>query len=133
MPSWSGLRGQACCRSRSRGLIGTWDALWDASARDGDGNALRGRVAVLETSGSLVYSEGETLTSVVGLDNVVVVTTPDAVLVTSRAAASRVKDLVAILRARNEPEADAHRRMYRPWGSYERIDIGTRFQGSGSP
>ncbi|RVU15330.1 mannose-1-phosphate guanylyltransferase/mannose-6-phosphate isomerase [Methylobacterium oryzihabitans] len=108
--------------------IGTWGALWEASDRDRDGNALRGRVAVRDTRGSLVHSEGDTLTTVVGLDGVVVVTTPDAVLVTSRAAAGGVKELVSALRSRGEPEADAHRRIYRPWGSYERIDIGTRFQ-----
>ncbi|WP_244472764.1 cupin domain-containing protein, partial [Methylobacterium sp. Leaf89] len=78
--------------------------------------------------GSLIHSEGEHLTTVVGLDDVVVVTTPDAVLVTSKARSGEVKDLVTRLRAQGHPEADAHRRMYRPWGWYQRIDIGERFQ-----
>jgi mannose-1-phosphate guanylyltransferase/mannose-6-phosphate isomerase len=108
--------------------IGTWGALWEVSDRDGAGNALRGRAAVRDTRNSLVHSSGDILTTVVGLDDVVVVTTPDAVLVTSREAGSAVKDLVEDLRARGEPEADAHRLMYRPWGSYQRIDIGARFQ-----
>ncbi|WP_298956707.1 mannose-1-phosphate guanylyltransferase/mannose-6-phosphate isomerase [uncultured Methylobacterium sp.] len=108
--------------------IGTWDALWDASDRDRDGNAVRGRAVLRGTRDSLVHVEGEALTTVVGLEGVVVVTTPDAVLVTARDAAGEVKELVAALRAAGEPEADAHRRIYRPWGSYERIDLGTRFQ-----
>ncbi|AWN48500.1 mannose-1-phosphate guanylyltransferase/mannose-6-phosphate isomerase [Methylobacterium terrae] len=108
--------------------IGTWGALWEVSGRDGDGNALRGRVAVRDTRNSLVHSSGEILTTVVGLDDVVVVATDDAVLVTSRSAGAGVKGLVETLRGRGEPEADAHRLMYRPWGSYQRIDIGGRFQ-----
>ena len=59
---------------------------------------------------------------------VVVVVTPDAVLVTSKAHSGQVKDLVGILRTKTHPEADAHRRMYRPWGWYQRVDIGERFQ-----
>ncbi|WP_407529671.1 mannose-1-phosphate guanylyltransferase/mannose-6-phosphate isomerase [Methylobacterium oryzisoli] len=108
--------------------IGTWGALWEVLDRDGSGNALRGRAVVRDTRNSLVHSSGDILTTVVGLDDVVVVTTPDAVLVTSREAGSEVKALVEDLRARGEPEADAHRRMHRPWGSYERIDVGSRFQ-----
>lgn len=108
--------------------IGTWGALWEVSPRDADGNALRGRVAVRDTRNSLVHASGEILTTVVGLDDVVVVTTDDAVLVTHRNAGAEVKGLVEALRRRAEPEADAHRLMYRPWGSYQRIDIGSRFQ-----
>jgi mannose-1-phosphate guanylyltransferase/mannose-6-phosphate isomerase len=108
--------------------IGTWGALWEVSTRDADGNALRGRVAVQGTRNSLVHSAGEILTTVVGLDDVVVVTTDDAVLVTSRSGGAEVKGLVDTLRRQGEPEADAHRLMYRPWGSYQRIDVGARFQ-----
>ncbi len=108
--------------------IGTWGALWEILDRDADGNALRGRVAVRDTRNSLVHASGEILTTVVGLDDVVVVTTDDAVLVTSRSAGAEVKGLVETLRRRGEPEADAHRLMYRPWGSYQRIDVGARFQ-----
>ncbi len=107
--------------------IGTWGALWEASERDGDGNATKGAVALVDTRDSLVHSEG-TLATVVGLDDVVVVATPDAVLVTSRANSERVKVLVEHLKARNRPEVDEHLRMYRPWGSYQRIDVGPRFQ-----
>ncbi len=108
--------------------IGTWGALWEVSPQDGAGNAVRGRVALHGTRNSLVHSEGELLTTVVGLDDVVVVATSDAVLVTSRERGGEVKNLVEQLRAKGEPEADAHRLMYRPWGSYQRIDLGARFQ-----
>jgi len=108
--------------------VGTWDAVWEVLPRDAAGNALRGRVETIDTHGSLIHSEGELLTTVVGLDDVVVVATPDAVLVTSKARSGEVKDLVALLREKAHPEADAHRRMYRPWGWYQRIDIGERFQ-----
>ncbi|TXM91856.1 mannose-1-phosphate guanylyltransferase/mannose-6-phosphate isomerase, partial [Methylobacterium sp. WL103] len=108
--------------------VGTWDAVWQVLPQDEAGNALRGRVEVLGTTNSLVHSEGEGLTTVVGLDGVVVVATPDAVLVASKAQSGRVKELVGVLRARAHPEADAHRRMYRPWGWYQRVDIGERFQ-----
>ena len=108
--------------------VGTWDAVWSVLDHDAAGNAVRGRVELIETRGSLVHSEGEQVTAVVGLDDVVVVSTPDAVLVTSKAKAGQVKDLVGVLRAKGYPEAEAHRRMYRPWGWYQRIDIGERFQ-----
>ena len=108
--------------------VGTWDAVWQVLQRDAQGNAVRGRVELVETTGSLVHSEGDGLTTVVGLDDVVVVATPDAVLVASKARSGKVKDLVGVLREKAHPEADAHRRIYRPWGWYQRIDIGERFQ-----
>ena len=108
--------------------VGTWDAVWQVLEHDDQGNAARGRVALIETTDSLVHSEGGGLTAVVGLSDVVVVSTPDAVLVASKARSGQVKELVNALRARGEPEADAHLRMYRPWGWYQRIDLGERFQ-----
>ncbi|MGF9759456.1 mannose-1-phosphate guanylyltransferase/mannose-6-phosphate isomerase [Microvirga sp. 0TCS3.31] len=107
--------------------IGTWGALWDASPRDDTGNALRGHVEVVETRNSLVHSD-DILTTVVGLDDVVVVAKPDAVLVTSRKRSELVKDLVVSMRAKRRPEASEHLRMYRPWGWYQRIDRASRFQ-----
>ncbi|MGU3287108.1 mannose-1-phosphate guanylyltransferase/mannose-6-phosphate isomerase [Methylobacterium mesophilicum] len=108
--------------------VGTWDAVWQVLDHDAQGNAVRGRVSLIETKNSLVHSQGGGLTAVVGLEDVIVVATPDAVLVASKARSGEVKQLVNALRASNEPEADAHLRMYRPWGWYQRIDIGERFQ-----
>ena len=68
------------------------------------------------------------LTTLVGLDDVVVVTTRDAVLVSARKSAESVKDLVSHLRSKNHPEADEHVRVHRPWGWYQRLDVGSRFR-----
>ncbi len=107
--------------------IGTWSAIWDASAQDENGNVLRGHVETVATRNSLVHSD-TMLTTVVGLQDVVVISTLDAVLVTSRKDSDQVKDLVARLKTKGYPEADEHLRIYRPWGWYQRIDNGTRFQ-----
>lgn len=107
--------------------IGSWGALWDASPRDEAGNALRGNVEMVEARNSLVHSD-DILTTVVGIDDIVVVAKPDAVLVTSRSRSELVKDLVVSMRAKQRPEASEHIRMYRPWGWYQRIDRGSRFQ-----
>jgi mannose-1-phosphate guanylyltransferase/mannose-6-phosphate isomerase len=107
--------------------IGTWGLMWDAAAKDENGNVLRGHVEMMGARNNLVISE-EILTAVVGLDDIVVVAQQDAVLVTSRERSEEVKDLVALLRAKKRPESDEHVRMYRPWGWYQRIDLGPRFQ-----
>ncbi|MCW4116984.1 mannose-1-phosphate guanylyltransferase/mannose-6-phosphate isomerase [Aurantimonas sp. MSK8Z-1] len=107
--------------------IGSWASLFDARAKDGEGNVLSGDVVALDTRNSLVSSSG-LLTAVHGLSDVVIVTTGDAVLVTSRARAGEVKALVAELKARGRPEAQEHLRIHRPWGWYQRIDRGDRFQ-----
>ncbi len=107
--------------------VSTWGAVHDASARDASGNVLRGDVEVLDTRDSLVHGDG-VLTTVVGMRDVVVVATPDAVLVAPRHGSEAVKGLVARLRSSGRREVDEHRVMYRPWGSYQCIDAGTRFQ-----
>ncbi|MBA1158165.1 mannose-1-phosphate guanylyltransferase/mannose-6-phosphate isomerase [Microvirga mediterraneensis] len=107
--------------------IGTWDALWGASPRDAAGNCIRGDVEMVGSRNSLVHSDN-ILTAVVGLEDVVVVAKPDAVLLASRRSSELVKGLVATLRVRQRPEARDHIRVYRPWGWYQRIDRGSRFQ-----
>ncbi len=107
--------------------VGTWGAVWNVLDHDADGNAVRGRAQLVDTRNSLVHSE-DVLTGVVGLDDVVVVATRDAVLVTSRQRSNDVKDLVTALRAAGAEEADAHLRVHRPWGWYQRVELGSRFQ-----
>ncbi len=107
--------------------IGSWDSIHKIKDLDDQGNALEGKVSVLDTRNSLVRSEGP-LTTVVGLDDVVVVSTADAVLVTSKDHAPKVKDLVSQLVDQGYGEATDHLRIHRPWGWYQRIDIGPRFQ-----
>jgi mannose-1-phosphate guanylyltransferase/mannose-6-phosphate isomerase len=107
--------------------IGAWDALWELGQKDTDGNVLKGNAFVHGTSNSYVQSDNR-VTAVVGLDGVVVVTLDDAVLVADKNKAGDVKEIVSKLRAAKRSEADEHLRVYRPWGWYQRIDIGPRFQ-----
>jgi mannose-1-phosphate guanylyltransferase/mannose-6-phosphate isomerase len=108
--------------------IGSWDALWDIGAKDDAGNVVIGDVMLEDVHGSYVRSEDGKLVAVVGLDDVVMVVTDDAVLAASRARAQDVKRLVERLKLSNRPEADTHTTVYRPWGSYQSVDAGSRFQ-----
>jgi mannose-1-phosphate guanylyltransferase/mannose-6-phosphate isomerase len=107
--------------------VGEWSEVWRLSPRDADGNSLRGRAVALDSSNVLVRSE-EQLAAVVGLRDVVVIATGDAVLVVDRAQAHKVKELVERLKAKGLSEATRHRRDYRPWGYYQSIDQGARYQ-----
>jgi len=107
--------------------VGSWDALWEASPKDAAGNVVKGPVELLDSAGSYVRSEG-ILTAVLGLQDVVVVVTDDAVLAMPRSRAQDVKKMVERLKARGMKQAVEHRRMYRPWGHYEGLITGDRFQ-----
>jgi mannose-1-phosphate guanylyltransferase/mannose-6-phosphate isomerase len=108
--------------------VGSWSAVWDLMGHNADGNAAAGSVVFLDSRNSLAHSDGAILTAVVGVDNLVVVATPDAVLVTSRDKAEQVKDLVELLKAQNREQAVTHVRVYRPWGYYQGVDAGSRYQ-----
>jgi mannose-1-phosphate guanylyltransferase/mannose-1-phosphate guanylyltransferase/mannose-6-phosphate isomerase len=107
--------------------IGSWTALWEISPQDGAGNATLGPVELVDARNCLVRSEG-IVTGVVGLENAIVVVTDDAVLAMHRDRAQDVKILVEQLKARGRKEATEHRRAYRPWGHYEGLILGERFQ-----
>ena len=107
--------------------LGSWDAVWAAMDKDANGNAGRGRVAFEGSVSSYAHSEGR-LVACVGTTNVVVVETADAVLVVDRSRVQDVKGLVSRIKAQRAPEADAHRKVHRPWGFYDSIDHGERFQ-----
>jgi len=107
--------------------VGAWDALWQIDGKDGDGNVLRGDVMAVNTRDTLAISQSR-LVACVGLVDVVVVETPDAVLVAHKSRMQQVKDVVARLKREGRTEADAHRKIYRPWGYYDSIDAGNRFQ-----
>jgi mannose-1-phosphate guanylyltransferase/mannose-6-phosphate isomerase len=102
--------------------------VWDALDHDAAGNAVSGPALVLDSRNSLVRAEDNMLTTVVGLDDVVVIATADAVLVAARAKAEQVKALVEQLKAGNQRAAIEHRRMYRPWGHYQDVDIAERYR-----
>ena len=107
--------------------VGAWDSLWDIAPKDADGNAATGPVALLGSRNCLVRSEG-ILAAVVGLEDVVLVVTDDAVLACHRDRAQDVKRLVEKMKAEGRKEATEHRKVYRPWGSYEGVAHGCRFQ-----
>jgi mannose-1-phosphate guanylyltransferase/mannose-6-phosphate isomerase len=107
--------------------VGEWSAVWRLSRRDANGNSLRGRVVAIDSSNILVRSE-EQLTAVIGLQDVIVVATGDAVLIADKSQTHKVKELVERLKAETQSEATQHRRNYRPWGYYQSIDQGARYQ-----
>ena len=107
--------------------VGSWDALWQIEAKDAAGNVALGDVLLESAANCYVRSEGR-LTAVVGLEDAVVVVTDDAVLALNRDRAQHVKAVVDRLRASGRPEATSHRRVFRPWGYYESLFLGERFQ-----
>ena len=107
--------------------IGEWSAVWRLSPRDANGNSLRGRAVAINSANVLVRSE-ERLAAVIGLRDIVVIATADAVLVADRSQTDKVKGLVERLKAEGQPEATQHVRIYRPWGYYQSVDQGTRYQ-----
>jgi mannose-1-phosphate guanylyltransferase / mannose-6-phosphate isomerase len=107
--------------------VGQWSTVWRLSPQDEQGNSLRGRAVAIDSYNVLVRSD-EHLAAVIGLDNVIVVATGDAVLVADQAQTDKVKELVERLKAERHPEATQHRRMYRPWGYYQSVDRGERYQ-----
>jgi len=106
--------------------VGSWTALRDVSEQDANGNAHRGDVIAIDCHDTFAY--GERLIAMVGLDDVIVVETDDAVLVGKSDRMQEVKDVVARLKADGRSEATWHRKVYRPWGAYDSIDNGERFQ-----
>jgi mannose-1-phosphate guanylyltransferase / mannose-6-phosphate isomerase len=107
--------------------IGAWSAIWDVSERDAQGNVVQGDVLVHDTRNALLISRHR-LVAAVGLDDVIVVETPDAVMVARKDKAQDVKEIVNLLKMSSRDEHLMHRRVHRPWGSYEGIDSGDRFQ-----
>jgi len=107
--------------------IGSWAALWEIGERDTNGNVTSGDVILHDVENCFVRSEKRLVTSI-GVHDLVIVETDDAILVTERDRAQDVKEIVALLNRRGRPEANHHARVYRPWGDYEGIASGERFQ-----
>jgi len=107
--------------------LGAWDAVWQVAEKDADGNASVGDAIVTDSRNTLVHATSR-LVGVVGLDDVVVVETPDAVLVTSREKSQDVKAIVNRLGREQRGEQVLHRKVHRPWGWYDSIDSGPRHQ-----
>jgi mannose-1-phosphate guanylyltransferase/mannose-6-phosphate isomerase len=107
--------------------LGAWDAVWQVTGKDDQGNAATGDVLLHDSQRTLVHATHR-LVGVIGLQDVVVVETADAVLVSDRARSQEVKALVGTLSRQQREEQNLHRKVHRPWGWYDSIDTGERFQ-----
>ena len=107
--------------------VGAWDALWAVSEKDADGNAARGEVIFEGSHNTLVHADSR-LVAAIGCEDMIVVETPDAVMVAHKTRTQDVKKVVARLKAEGRSLTQSHRKVYRPWGWYDSIDAGERFQ-----
>jgi mannose-1-phosphate guanylyltransferase/mannose-6-phosphate isomerase len=107
--------------------VGSWSSIWDVHAKDNNGNVTKGDVMVHNSRNCLVHGNGK-LVSVIGLDDIVVVETKDAMMIAHRDHVQDVKTVVKQLDAQGRNETQNHCEVYRPWGSYDSVDMGGRFQ-----
>lgn len=107
--------------------LGAWDAVWRSGEKDAQHNSVHGDVILDSSTDTLVYASHRLVTAV-GLDNMVIVETPDAVLVADKSRCQGVKAIVEALGRDTRSESKLHRRVHRPWGWYDSIDSGSRFQ-----
>jgi len=107
--------------------VGSWSALWDVTEKDSFGNAISGDVLTVDTRNSFIHAQSK-LVAVVGVQDLVVVETDDAVMIAPKDRVQEVKEIVAQLKERGRREADVHRKAYRPWGHYDLVDTGERHQ-----
>ena len=107
--------------------VGSWSALWEVAQQDGDGNAHHGDVIALDCRDTLAWGDRR-LVAMIGLRDIVVVDSDDALLVAHKDQVQEVKEVVARLKAEGRSESNLHRKVYRPWGAYDSIDMGERFQ-----
>ncbi|MDR2165693.1 MAG: mannose-1-phosphate guanylyltransferase/mannose-6-phosphate isomerase [Zoogloeaceae bacterium] len=107
--------------------LGAWDAVWDLLPKDDAGNACQGDVMVSQSHNTLAYAASR-LVSLVGVENLVVIETPDAVLVANKARCQEVRQTVSALERQKREEHMLHRKVHRPWGWYDSIDMGERFR-----
>ena len=107
--------------------IGSWSALWDVSEKDDDGNACKGDVILLDSKNSYIQTEGH-LVAAIGVDDLIISVTKDAVLVCRKDACQYVKTIVEDLKNNVRSQGEIHREVYRPWGKYDSIDVGERYQ-----
>jgi len=107
--------------------VGSYSALWEVCEQDAAKNVIKGDVIAHDTSNSYLHSQNK-LVATLGVDNLVVIDTPDAVLIANKDKVQNVKEIVNELKVQQRPEAKLHREVYRPWGKYDSVDHGERFQ-----
>ncbi len=107
--------------------VGSWKGIWEISSKDENGNVMTGDVHAIDTGNSLIMAENRFI-STLGINDMVIVETADAVMVASRERSQDVKEIVSWLKEHSRQEAALHRKVYRPWGSYDTVDKGDCFQ-----
>ena len=107
--------------------VGAWNSVWEVSQQDHNGNVARGDVISHNTKNSLVHAESRLVTTL-GVEDIIVIETADAVLVANKNNVQDIKKIVEKLKSQQRPEVDLHRKVYRPWGNYDSIDSGERYQ-----
>jgi len=107
--------------------VGSYSALWEVCKQDKHRNVIKGDVIAHDTSNSYIHSQNK-LIATLGVDNLVVIDTPDAVLIANKDKVQNVKEIVNELKAKQRSESTIHREVYRPWGKYDSVDNGERFQ-----
>ncbi len=107
--------------------VGSWQALWQVSEQDGNGNAHHGDVLAVDCQNTLALGD-KRLLALLGLTDIVVVDTDDALLVAHKDRVQEVKEIVSQLKSANRSQATWHRKVFRPWGNYDSVDAGPRFQ-----
>jgi len=107
--------------------VGSWSTLYDIGVKDSSGNVLKGDVIAKDTTNTYIYASHHMVTTV-GVDNLVVIDTPDATFIASQDKAHEVKSIVESLQKKGRDEAHSNRKVYRPWGWYDSIEVGKHFQ-----
>lgn len=115
------------CEDMGWSDVGNWQTVWELNSKDENGNAVLGDVIAQDVKNSYIRGDG-LLVSVIGLENVIVIASNDAVLVANKAKAEKVKEITTHLRHNLRSELDFHKRVYRPWGYYQEIELGERFK-----
>ena len=107
--------------------VGCWSSLWDVNEKDVNGNVCKGDVVIQDSTNCMIHGNGK-LVSVIGLDSIVVVETKDAMMIAHKDKVQGVKQMVNTLNGQGRSETQNHCEVYRPWGSYDSVDMGGRFQ-----
>ncbi|MEX5683265.1 MULTISPECIES: mannose-1-phosphate guanylyltransferase/mannose-6-phosphate isomerase [Pseudomonas] len=107
--------------------VGCWSSLWEVNKKDANGNVTKGDVVIQDSKNCMIHGNGK-LVSVIGLENIVVVETKDAMMIAHKDSVQGVKQMVNTLNAQGRSETQTHCEVYRPWGSYDSVDMGGRFQ-----
>jgi len=107
--------------------VGSWSSLWDAKTQDNNGNVSEGDVVLKKVSDTYIHSSSR-LVSAIGVSDLVIIDTPDALLVADKKHSQNIKEIVEKLKQDNRSEVDNHRKIFRPWGYYDSIDYGAGFQ-----